>query len=220
MDLNIGSALWCAAHAAGRLQYPQLPAWRSAARCRAAQRCAGANDGAEQPASPKAAGNARTGTSSSVTAKAGAAGASAAGTSAGSVEALWQPAGEGVPYRSCARVALLGHGADEQCGGYGRHRTTFCREVHISNATVSDACFWTKGLAFSTGAATAALCFRDAYAQNQQVINAIDEGCVTVVKAVRAAGQVARLLLGCTSPSPDAVDDAWVHSCAGLAGAC
>jgi asparagine synthetase B (glutamine-hydrolysing) len=26
-------------------------------------------------------------------------------------------------YRSAARVVLLGHGADEQCGGYGRHRT-------------------------------------------------------------------------------------------------
>lgn len=28
-------------------------------------------------------------------------------------------------YRSAARVVLLGHGADEQCGGYGRHRTKF-----------------------------------------------------------------------------------------------
>eukprot|EP00775_Hariotina_reticulata_P004225 gene4225-4474_t len=28
-------------------------------------------------------------------------------------------------YGSAARVVLLGHGADEQCGGYGRHRTCF-----------------------------------------------------------------------------------------------
>ncbi len=28
-------------------------------------------------------------------------------------------------HRSAARVVLLGHGADEQCGGYGRHRTSF-----------------------------------------------------------------------------------------------
>eukprot|EP01026_Neomeris_dumetosa_P042507 TRINITY_DN35465_c0_g1_i4.p1 TRINITY_DN35465_c0_g1~~TRINITY_DN35465_c0_g1_i4.p1 ORF type:complete len:179 (+),score=32.88 TRINITY_DN35465_c0_g1_i4:361-897(+) len=28
-------------------------------------------------------------------------------------------------YVSQARVVLLGHGADEQCGGYGRHRTKF-----------------------------------------------------------------------------------------------
>lgn len=28
-------------------------------------------------------------------------------------------------YRSAARVVLVGHGADEQCGGYGRHRSRF-----------------------------------------------------------------------------------------------
>lgn len=31
-------------------------------------------------------------------------------------------------YRSCARVVLLGHGADEQCAGYGRHRTKYNSE--------------------------------------------------------------------------------------------
>ncbi|KAL6765873.1 asparagine synthase-domain-containing protein [Haematococcus lacustris] len=31
----------------------------------------------------------------------------------------------GQAYTSPARVVLLGHGADEQCGGYGRHRTRF-----------------------------------------------------------------------------------------------
>ncbi|GAB4823023.1 hypothetical protein N2152v2_010069 [Parachlorella kessleri] len=31
----------------------------------------------------------------------------------------------GQTYRSAARVVLLGHGADELCGGYGRHRTRF-----------------------------------------------------------------------------------------------
>ncbi|PNH02542.1 PHD finger protein ALFIN-LIKE 1 [Tetrabaena socialis] len=31
----------------------------------------------------------------------------------------------GSPFGSAARVVLLGHGADEQCGGYGRHRTRF-----------------------------------------------------------------------------------------------
>jgi len=30
-----------------------------------------------------------------------------------------------VSYRSQARVLLLGQGADEQCAGYGRHRTVF-----------------------------------------------------------------------------------------------
>jgi len=31
----------------------------------------------------------------------------------------------GPVYRSAARVVLVGHGADEQCAGYGRHRTKF-----------------------------------------------------------------------------------------------
>lgn len=38
-------------------------------------------------------------------------------------EALQEP--EKVMYRSAARVVLLGHGADELFGGYGRHRTRF-----------------------------------------------------------------------------------------------
>lgn len=28
-------------------------------------------------------------------------------------------------YKSSARVLLVGAGADEQCGGYGRHRTKY-----------------------------------------------------------------------------------------------
>ena len=50
--------------------------------------------------------------------------------------ALWLAAqaegelyGEGRRYRSKARVVLLGHGADELCGGYGRHRTAFRHQV-------------------------------------------------------------------------------------------
>ncbi|KAK9816929.1 hypothetical protein WJX72_007151 [[Myrmecia] bisecta] len=35
------------------------------------------------------------------------------------------PEGPGQWFRSAARVVLLGHGADEQCAGYGRHRTHF-----------------------------------------------------------------------------------------------
>lgn len=41
------------------------------------------------------------------------------------------PGEGGAPYwaggvfRSAARVVLVGHGADEQCGGYGRHRSRF-----------------------------------------------------------------------------------------------
>ncbi len=35
----------------------------------------------------------------------------------------------GGTYRSAARVMLVGHGADEQCAGYGRHRTRFRTHV-------------------------------------------------------------------------------------------
>ena len=36
-------------------------------------------------------------------------------------------------YRSAARVVLLGHGADEQHAGYGRHRTSFRNQVTSLN---------------------------------------------------------------------------------------
>ena len=45
--------------------------------------------------------------------------------------------------RSGARVVLLGHGADELCGGYGRHRTAFRHQVepnarvHVYNPGLS-----------------------------------------------------------------------------------
>lgn len=32
---------------------------------------------------------------------------------------------ERIKYKSDARVLLVGSGADEQCAGYGRHRTKF-----------------------------------------------------------------------------------------------
>lgn len=40
-------------------------------------------------------------------------------------EVLLPSAGDARVYRSCARVLLLGVGADEQMGGYGRHRAAF-----------------------------------------------------------------------------------------------
>ena len=36
---------------------------------------------------------------------------------------------DGREYSSAARVVLVGHGADEQCAGYGRHRTKFRHNV-------------------------------------------------------------------------------------------
>lgn len=127
MDLNICSALWCAAHAAGRLRYPQLPAWRSAARRRAVPKiAAGPVSGAEDTADDGA-------RRAAETAAAPVAAAAAVRAAASSEDSPWRPAGEGAHYRSCARIALLGHGADEQCGGYGRHRTTFRHKVQSHN---------------------------------------------------------------------------------------
>ena len=34
---------------------------------------------------------------------------------------------DGPNYVSCVKVLLLGHGADEVCGGYSRHRSAFSR---------------------------------------------------------------------------------------------
>jgi hypothetical protein len=42
---------------------------------------------------------------------------------------------EGGRYRSRARVVLLGHGADELCAGYGRHRTRFRSHVRFNFAS-------------------------------------------------------------------------------------
>ena len=36
-------------------------------------------------------------------------------------------------YQSAARIVLVGHGADEQCAGYGRHRTKFRQNVSMAS---------------------------------------------------------------------------------------
>lgn len=63
--------------------------------------------------------------------------------------ALWLAAqaegemyGEGGLYRSRARVVLLGHGADELCGGYGRHRTAFLHQVTSLPTSVCHTVMW------------------------------------------------------------------------------
>jgi len=48
-----------------------------------------------------------------------------AGAAAPQQPAANQRLTDGQPYTSAARVVMLGHGADEQCAGYGRHRTRF-----------------------------------------------------------------------------------------------
>ena len=58
-------------------------------------------------------------------ARAGAAADAGAGGGAG---VYWRG---GAQYRSAARAVLVGHGADELCGGYGRHRTRFREQARI-----------------------------------------------------------------------------------------
>jgi asparagine synthetase B (glutamine-hydrolysing) len=126
MDLNIGAALWLAARAQG--QRVLIPVRSS-------------SSSADEPASNAAPSSINSSGSSSmwrlVPAEEALA-AAAAGTSKTSGDITSSSANSSsckcsqssqssVPYRYCsaARVVLLGHGADEQCGGYGRHRTRF-----------------------------------------------------------------------------------------------
>lgn len=44
-------------------------------------------------------------------------------------------------YTSAARIVLVGHGADEQCAGYGRHRTKFRQQVAFQSAERAEASF-------------------------------------------------------------------------------
>lgn len=70
-------------------------------------------------------------------------------SSRGAVSGQAEPAGQtGVTrlgwYKSAARVVLLGHGADEQHAGYGRHRTSFRNEV--SPISLNSLLAWTTSL--------------------------------------------------------------------------
>ncbi len=96
MDLNIGAALWFAASGDGVLRLP------------AAGACAGGSPAGVAPWG---------GLADRLSAL------EVAESELDSQQQQQQLSGS--RYRSAARVVLLGHGADEQCAGYGRHRTRF-----------------------------------------------------------------------------------------------
>jgi len=155
MDLNIGAALWLAVGARGKLRRPvswcmpkQPSGGASDAAASAAPEAAASAVSTITTASAASAASGggfakaeeAIGSSSMKSSPCCQGGGADPGTAAGK-ESLegWQlgnPGGiagddeggdvaAGARYRSSARVVLLGHGADEQCAGYGRHRTRF-----------------------------------------------------------------------------------------------
>ena len=127
MDLNIGAALWLAARARGRLRVfgpaakkePE-EAGPSRETAELGSPCSCQDPGAQD--SPKHQG--------SWTAKPEEAGPSCAASACSRQDPGGQDDNQhqGV-WMSQARVVLLGQGADEQCGGYGRYRTRFREAV-------------------------------------------------------------------------------------------
>ena len=109
MDLNIGAALWLAASAHGRVRLygPTASASKPGAAC-FEQRSGSIN---------KMSLDARRTEMDSL---AGAEGGRFSGE-------YWSST---MHYTSAARVVLVGHGADEQCAGYSRHRTQFRLRVY------------------------------------------------------------------------------------------
>jgi asparagine synthetase B (glutamine-hydrolysing) len=152
MDWNIGSALWLAARAEGQVWVPvrqpglqqqqqQQQGQQQQEAEQGQQQLEQQQDGVEQlslqEAAPRSAAQdwqlvrLRSGSSTLYTAAAEA-GMQPSQSVAPSQQQFQQQQQkqqlqQEVPgssmYRSAARVVLLGHGADEQCGGYGRHRT-------------------------------------------------------------------------------------------------
>lgn len=101
MDLNIGAALWLAVAGQGSMRLPPPPPQTP--------------HPAPQPA-PAPVHDTHSGTGQAH--KSGLNGLNGDKAPAADEEDL--------PfYGSAARVVFLGHGADEQCGGYGRHRTKY-----------------------------------------------------------------------------------------------
>ncbi|PSC70217.1 asparagine synthetase domain-containing 1 [Micractinium conductrix] len=106
MDLNIGAALWLAARGEGRLLLAGGGADAAGTEGRLAeQRQQEQRQAGQQPPLPLQQQQQHR--------------SPARPSEAPSLEA------PSPVYRSAARVVLLGHGADELCAGYGRHRTVF-----------------------------------------------------------------------------------------------
>lgn len=120
MDLNIGAALWLAARGEGTLLAPPQQQGKQGM-------AAAAADGARFAASDGRAAGQHSCEQLQEGAQPPAVLQEFASSSSGSGREPSGNAATSAPLRcrSVARVVLLGHGADELCGGYGRHRTAF-----------------------------------------------------------------------------------------------
>lgn len=126
MDMNIGAALWLAARGEGTLLGAPQQGRHGAAQAADGVEGAGAAPAAGGRAAAAGATVRHGGERSQDCAQPPA--AQQQGPDAGSTSSHGgSSATPGAPLRcrSAARVVLLGHGADELCGGYGRHRTAF-----------------------------------------------------------------------------------------------
>lgn len=113
MDLNIGAALWLAVSGKGRLHLPARPPPQTAA-----------HQPPPQQAAPCDPADSNVSDSCDTCERACGSQPSSDGSPVYS-EAAEHAHLEGAAFESAARVVLLGHGADEQCAGYGRHRTRY-----------------------------------------------------------------------------------------------
>ncbi len=140
MDLNIGAALWLAGQAEGPLLL-HSPGRPSAASPKTSSAAAPAD---KEPtcSPPEHSQGSRTGSISDAEAERSEQ-PSSRGEAASSAHQEGDPSQirsgmeEARRYRSRARVVLLGHGADELCAGYGRHRTRFRSHVRLSSHPVA-----------------------------------------------------------------------------------
>jgi asparagine synthetase B (glutamine-hydrolysing) len=123
MDLNIGAALWLAARAEGTLHLPT--AYSPAVHHDSKAAGEGALGTQVPSTTPQAASAASIQASGSAACTAPSDAARAQQADGHDMAARRGARGHGARYASRARVALLGTGADEVFGGYGRHRTAY-----------------------------------------------------------------------------------------------
>ena len=133
MDLNIGAALWLAAQAEGPVlihRPRQSPAASPTHSAPPADQPSPCDQAAQQQ-------HIYGQTADGVVKSVGRGEPAGSGNVKEDVGQIRSGVEEGGRYRSRSRVVLLGHGADELCAGYGRHRTRFRSHVRLMPASLN-----------------------------------------------------------------------------------